>query len=270
MDEDGLVIETEVPKELVSKFLSASSFLPNVVNRLDKGSALSFYGLYKQATIGSADEADRPSWYDVAARSKFNAWCAKSHLSKEQAMIEYCKLLKGLFPEWVPSTASSSQGWGIRPSRMVIDPEVLGELGTSYKSPRMETSMEKEWFKAMREDDVEEIEALLNKNSDLLEATDQHLGMTALARAVDLGCERTAEFLIFKGANVNVEDVEGSTPLHFAAQCNRVRLARLLLQYGADLEARDADGMAPYQRCDDKNLAQELKPNISHSNISIE
>jgi acyl-CoA-binding protein len=50
---------------------------------------LRFYGLFKQATVGPADLAKKPSWYDVVARAKFDAWNSYRNLSKDEAKEEY-------------------------------------------------------------------------------------------------------------------------------------------------------------------------------------
>ena len=47
-----------------------------------------------------------------------------------------------------------------------------------------------------------------------------------------------AKMLISKGANPNAKDVSGSTPLHWAAQRNRVNIAELLISKGAAINAK--------------------------------
>lgn len=55
------------------------------------------------------------------------------------------------------------------------------------------------------------------------------------------------EFLLLKGANPNVKDEEGRTPLHQAARNINVRGAKLLLRFGADVNAEDCNGMTPLE-----------------------
>jgi hypothetical protein len=45
--------------------------------------------------------------------------------------------------------------------------------------------------------------------------------------------------LSIRNINVNVKDVNGETPLHYAAANSHVEIARLLLQNGADVNAKD-------------------------------
>ena len=52
--------------------------------------------------------------------------------------------------------------------------------------------------------------------------------------------------LLSKGANVHAKDLNGSTPLHHAANMGNVRAIELLIASGAEVNARDNDGRPPY------------------------
>jgi ankyrin repeat protein len=63
------------------------------------------------------------------------------------------------------------------------------------------------------------------------------------------------------GANVTIQDDDGSTPLHEASVSGYVDLARLLIEHGADVMAQNTRGMTPlYQASQHGNddLAQFL------------
>lgn len=57
--------------------------------------ALELYGLYKQALEGD-NKADKPSFYQLEAKAKWEAWGKRKGLSKEQAQQEYITLAKKL------------------------------------------------------------------------------------------------------------------------------------------------------------------------------
>jgi ankyrin repeat protein len=67
---------------------------------------------------------------------------------------------------------------------------------------------------------------------------------TPLQRAADLGNSRMASTLIAAGANVNAKGPEGRTALFFAGG-HRLDLMQLLIEKGADVNVRDAEGDSP-------------------------
>lgn len=50
------------------------------------------------------------------------------------------------------------------------------------------------------------------------------------------------EYYLESGCNVNVQDNDGKTPLHFACCHNNIRAVQELLRYGADLNIEDCSG----------------------------
>ena len=67
-----------------------------------------------------------------------------------------------------------------------------------------------------------------------------------------------AKLLIDNGANVNVRDKDGLTPLHIASTTLNMNLVKILVEYGADVNAKVGDSITPlllavypYQRSDD-------------------
>jgi ankyrin repeat protein len=66
-----------------------------------------------------------------------------------------------------------------------------------------------------------------------------------LFMAVKAGKSGRIEALIGRGANPNVRDAEGMTPLHYAAYRGDVAIGEALLRGGADPNAKDSLGMTP-------------------------
>ena len=73
---------------------------------------------------------------------------------------------------------------------------------------------------------------------------------------------RLSERLIKAGADVNVSQDGGWTPLHQAAAHGNIELVRMLLRYGANPNARAEDGRIPQDMVPDKmdELKKLLKP----------
>lgn len=66
-----------------------------------------------------------------------------------------------------------------------------------------------------------------------------------LTHAVKKGMRELFAALLKTGADVNVADERGNTPLHYAARSNRAYFVRDLIAAGADIEARNNDNLTP-------------------------
>ena len=73
------------------------------------------------------------------------------------------------------------------------------------------------------------------------------LHSTLLHRACHQGCIRTAKLLLNKGANVTMQDKNGSTPLHVAATLGHLSVIRLLMMHGGVkcLHIKDKEDLTP-------------------------
>lgn len=63
--------------------------LPSNGNGPSNAEKLKMYGLYKQATAGDCNTT-QPWAVQVEARAKWDAWNARSGMSKQDAMTAYC------------------------------------------------------------------------------------------------------------------------------------------------------------------------------------
>jgi ankyrin repeat protein len=66
--------------------------------------------------------------------------------------------------------------------------------------------------------------------------------------------------LIDAGANVNVQDKYGRTPLHWVVLNGRVEIAQMLIDAGARKDIPDNEGRLPYDFAKTQELKNMLKP----------
>jgi len=87
-------------------------------------------------------------------------------------------------------------------------------------------------------DDNLEAAAILVEHGARIDIRDTVNNDTALMYGVRDGKAKVAEYLLIKGANPNLTDKHGFTPLHIAASRNDIDLVRCLLAHGASIDAR--------------------------------
>jgi len=103
---------------------------------------------------------------------------------------------------------------------------------------------------------AEHVEALIKANPNLVNGQDSR-GRTPLDDAALKGSLEVAQFLVARGARVNIKDNDGWTPLHYAVRDN-ANIVALLLAHGADASARDKDGWTPLHYAGNKDVTALL------------
>jgi ankyrin repeat protein len=98
---------------------------------------------------------------------------------------------------------------------------------------------------AIKSDAKAALELLLARDSSIVDLTDDN-GTTALHRAAQKGSVLAAT-LINYNTNVNAKANNGWTPLHYAAKNDRKALVTLLLEKGANIEVVNDSGKTPLQ-----------------------
>ncbi|MDM0067658.1 acyl-CoA-binding protein [Variovorax sp. J31P207] len=81
--------------DLNALFESAQANSKLLAERPDNPTLLKIYGLFKQATAGDNAEK-KPSFSDIVARAKWDAWTARKGLSADEAKQQYVDLIESL------------------------------------------------------------------------------------------------------------------------------------------------------------------------------
>ncbi|VDM10783.1 unnamed protein product [Wuchereria bancrofti] len=179
-------------------------------------------------------------------------------MSTAEAMRQYVSRLVELNLGWDASQTYRIR-YGVRPSTMV-DAE-----STETESSGM--SLEQiEWFAALDEGSVEKLKDLLVGNLGLLEERNENQ-LTALHWASDRGKLELVEFLVDAGADVNIQDYGGQTPLHYgyyfnskkAVSCSHRSVTDFLLKNGADPAVADFEGNCPLDIVSDAVIRRMLE-----------
>lgn len=148
-----------------------------------------------------------------------------------------------------------------------------------------------QFIDACRRGQLQEVEALYQQNTSLLNCTDAR-GFTPLIIAVYNDQPEVADFLLLQGAEADQQDLSGNTALmgacfkgytdivkkliaagadvnavngnnvcalSFAATFGRLEIAEILLQHGAHVDIRDVRGKSPLHHA----IIQEVEPMIA-------
>lgn len=222
--------QAKIQNDLEDQFSSAAQFLESVAMQLGPLELLEFYSYYKQATQGKCNIA-RPSWFNVTAKQKWDAWNALGDLSQEEAMRKYIILLSQLFPNWNEESTevSLTSGW-------------VAVSSMAKEEPNLKDS-EKDISDWVREGNKEKVKLVAkNHNINDLDST----GLGPIHWAADRGNVDMLRFLVFDlKADVNLKDQDGQTALHYAASCGHVDIVKYLVEHGADVAVEDQDGATP-------------------------
>lgn len=81
--------------DLKAKFEQAAKDVKGLSSRPSDNDLLELYALYKQATEGDAS-GDKPGFFNMVARAKFEAWEELAGTSSEEAMKRYVAKVKAL------------------------------------------------------------------------------------------------------------------------------------------------------------------------------
>ncbi|CAH0481852.1 unnamed protein product [Peronospora belbahrii] len=237
--------------ELDAKFQVAVDFIAaRGSNKMTNEQKLTLYAFYKQAHFGKCS-VDRPSAVDMVGSAKWESWKGLGDMSQEMAKQQYFEWVQELFEEfdvhgpkrWRSSLASSSKATS---DSMSLDNEML--MSRAVSTPKVDMSTE-EWkvkddiFYCASTGNLDKLLPVLDKGEDI-NAQDLD-GRTMMHWAVDRNQQSVVEELLRREASPNIQDGDGMTPLHYAASCEHEEMAQLLVKHGALVDVKDLDGDTP-------------------------
>ncbi|KAI0004239.1 ankyrin [Russula compacta] len=212
-------------EEAVS-YLSNASSLAQVSNSVK----LELYGLFKFLTVAPTPNTNRPSFFDISGRAKWDAWrlAAETYEGRpSEAEHRYLDIARSLgWKEGAPTATAADEteeqaersngGTGMGVSVSVISPPQLDEEGATGLHGC-----------AMR-GDVAATSAFLRDGKGLdIDARDEY-GYTALHLAADRGNIATVELLLKHGANKTLKDSDGYTAADLAMIAQHPDIVALL------------------------------------------
>lgn len=136
------------------------------------------------------------------------------------------------------------------------------------------TTVVEHFLRAAKARKLPEVQEMLAKNPSLLNCAEAG-GYSAMHFAAFNGDDSIVSFLLSKGADVNVENLDGNTPLVMAVKGRHLDTIRILVDSGADINKMNAMGTTAIHHAaamgyvDCLFLLQELKANTVFNRIPV-
>lgn len=245
-DKDNFLddMEMNTTEELFNK---ASDYVQSIADQINSNILLELYGLYKQSTVGKCNTI-KPSFFNMRASSKWNAWNDLKDMPQTIAMDLYIEKLTNLYPNWCDNNISTNNK--------------RKEQWVSVSTHQIEQSLpesEKTCFDYVKEgNNVMLLENLNNTKSDIINIKDTS-DMGLIHWASDRGNVIILENLLKHGADVNLQDSDGQTALHYASSCGHLECVKLLIKFGADRLIKDNDSTTCLDVAFDLSISELLK-----------
>lgn len=121
---------------------------------------------------------------------------------------------------------------------------------------------------AIARGEIEKVEEELNKGANMNSLAGD--GLSTLQWAIATRSE-VLEYLLKRGANPNIESVEGATPIMNAVQSNKTEHLKLLIDYKGNVNKKDKRGFTALRRAAEMGHIEMVKELLEHgANKSIE
>lgn len=215
--------------KLTEAFHCAANHLTNIATKLSNEDLLKLYGYYKQGIEGDCN-TPKPSWYDMRAKSKWEAWNGLKNMSQKDAKTSYVNLMKKIDPEF--NTDDDDKG---KPKGFWVTVSTLQRTDEIIVDDSNKTI-----YDHVKEGNYESVEVLIKEMNDFNTLDSDGLGL--IHWAADRGHANILQLLLKCDVDVNLRDADGQTPLHYTASCGHLECCIILLENGADAKITDTDG----------------------------
>jgi len=233
-------------------FEKAALHVKSLLGRLSTEDLLYFYGRYKQARCGRCTE-EKPGFFDFQAKQKWAAWNQLGDMTKEEAMSQYVDKMDEVDPGWLDRVDLSSgceeggeKCWvsvsSLAKDQADRDVQIEDEAKTAC-----------DWIK---EGNVDRFQKSVTE-SDVRGYRDEN-GLGLIHWAADRGLLDIVRILAEPGMglDVNLQDDDGQTALHYACSNGHRDVTEFLLSLdGIDVTLRDSDGITAQETIDENSAS---------------
>ncbi|XP_018566618.1 acyl-CoA-binding domain-containing protein 6-like [Anoplophora glabripennis] len=235
----------ECDDSLTEAFGRAADHLKILLPNVDNQTLLTLYGYYKQGSEGVCS-IPKPSWYDMRAKSKWEAWRKLGDMSQVEAKKLYIETIKKLDSSFDDTVSPST-------------PKEQWVKVSSMPDERNIAESDKTLVDYIKEGNVTEVKGCLKSPdvSALVNETDEE-GLAPIHWAADSGFVKVLEVLIGAGADVNLKDSDGQTALHYASSCGQAECVKCLLRHGAQVDVTDNEGCTAASVASDESIKELL------------
>ena len=168
-------------------------------------------------------------------------WGEGKTISFSEKLDETRDFIRVRKSEILDEIADGMPVWRRRPNPpFVIGPDGLDR---DFMKQFIELPEDNLWG-AARLGDLDDIKRYLAEGADINELSPQ-TNISPLSWATMMGHTDAVKLLIQRGADLNVRQEDGGTPMHIAVALGRAEIAEILIKEGADVTAKNKAGQVP-------------------------